>query len=111
MEAFTVALQEYANVANITIRQVGTVRRRPLRERISNAYMQSELRQLRGLSPTIRPARRRDGRLQFDGESYWNVVRAGARGFGFQVFLHELGHSLGLAHPHDTDMGTLLLPG
>ena len=32
-------------------------------------------------------------------------------GFGFVTIIHELGHGLGLAHPHDTGGGSTVFPG
>ncbi len=32
-------------------------------------------------------------------------------GFGFVTLIHEFGHGLGLAHPHDTGGGSSVLPG
>ncbi|SFQ63017.1 serralysin [Roseivivax halotolerans] len=32
-------------------------------------------------------------------------------GYGFITLIHELGHGLGLAHPHDTGGGSPILPG
>ncbi|MHA6325996.1 M10 family metallopeptidase [Roseivivax sp. CAU 1753] len=32
-------------------------------------------------------------------------------GFGFITLIHEFGHGLGLAHPHDTGGGSTVLPG
>ena len=32
-------------------------------------------------------------------------------GFGFETFMHEFGHGLGLAHPHEADQGSTKLPG
>jgi len=34
-----------------------------------------------------------------------------AGGFDYITFIHELGHALGLAHPHDRGGGSLLAPG
>ena len=31
-------------------------------------------------------------------------------GFGYVTIVHELGHGLGLAHPHDTGGGSTVLP-
>jgi serralysin len=32
-------------------------------------------------------------------------------GFSFKTIIHEIGHSLGLAHPHDTGRGSSVMPG
>lgn len=39
-----------------------------------------------------------DGNFNWEYEG-WNYLRAG--GDGYQTIIHELGHGLGLAHPHD----------
>ena len=42
--------------------------------------------------------------------NYWaNSLAPG--GFGFITLIHELGHGLGLAHPHDTGGGSTRFPG
>jgi len=46
------------------------------------------------------------------GFNYFSQVNSlKPSGYGFQILMHEIGHGLGLAHPHDNGMGTLLLPG
>jgi serralysin len=67
------------------------------------------------------------GSMTLDGISYdldgWNVfdndyvdgtwsergLLQGGR--GFHVIIHEMGHSLGLAHPHDRGFGSSIMPG
>lgn len=41
---------------------------------------------------------------------YWSTSLAPG-GFGFITLIHELGHGLGLAHPHDTGGGSTRFPG
>src|SRR4051794_2221052 len=111
ISAFAAALQQYANVANITIQQVGASAGADFSERwVSNAYAQAN-GSFAGshLIPTVSPPAL--GEYNFDGEPYWNASGIALGGLGLQVFMHEVGHGLGLAHPHDTLMGTLLLPG
>jgi serralysin len=112
MSAFTAALQQYANVANITIQQVGTSASADISESwVSDAFMRANFGDAAAnhqVPTTSRPA---VGNYDFDGEPYWTASALALGGFGFQVFMHEIGHSLGLAHPHDNGMGTLLLPG
>lgn len=43
--------------------------------------------------------------------SGWNQSGLQPGGYGFVTILHELGHGLGLAHPHDRGGGSLVFPG
>jgi serralysin len=45
--------------------------------------------------------------LQFNLERY--AITSGSR--NLQIFIHEIGHALGLDHPHDVDVGTGVIPG
>jgi serralysin len=67
------------------------------------------------------------GSMTLDGISYdldgWNVFDNDyvdgtwsergllQGGSGFDVIIHEMGHSLGLAHPHDRGFGSSIMPG
>lgn len=48
-----------------------------------------------------------------EGDANGNPTNGGLEvgGFGFITLIHEFGHGLGLAHPHDTGGGSSILPG
>ncbi len=53
------------------------------------------------------------GIFNIDGRG-WDRTRGGGLevgGYGFVTLIHELGHGLGLAHPHDTGGGSSIFPG
>ncbi|WP_297619746.1 M10 family metallopeptidase, partial [uncultured Roseicyclus sp.] len=41
----------------------------------------------------------------------WTTAGLAQGGFGFATILHEIGHGLGLAHPHDTGGGSTVMNG
>ncbi len=41
----------------------------------------------------------------------WNFAGLQQGGFGFITMIHEIGHGLGLAHPHDAGGGSSVFPG
>ena len=44
-------------------------------------------------------------------EEFWNPSSTQIGGFMYSVIIHEIGHGLGLAHPHDTGGGSNLMLG
>lgn len=54
-----------------------------------------------------------EGQAGFASEGTgWNTTGGLEQGgFGFVTLIHEFGHGLGLAHPHDTGGGSTVLPG
>lgn len=45
------------------------------------------------------------------GTPTWHPAGLVAGGYGYHTYLHELGHALGLAHPHDKGGGSTVMPG
>jgi Ca2+-binding RTX toxin-like protein len=48
---------------------------------------------------------------EFNTGIAWTAAAMRPGGYTFETFVHEIGHSIGLAHPHDTAMGTGRFPG
>jgi serralysin len=106
------ALQQFANVANISIQEVFSPVGADLTERwISNATMQARHGDFDGYHQFPDSTPPALGEYNFDGTSYWTPGGLQPGGYANMLFLHEIGHGLGLAHPHDTAMGTTKLPG
>jgi serralysin len=104
------ALQAYANVAKITFTEVSTYAAADLVELV---YFGADSNAL-GAHETPEQALFSDGKawgaFNFNGVG-WDSDGLKKGGFGFDTILHELGHALGLAHPHDDGGGSTVFPG
>jgi serralysin len=110
--AYQAALQQFANVANITIQEVFSPVGADMNENwVSNAYMLANFGDFGGYHQYPFNPGPATGYYNFDGRPYFNAAGLTPGGVGFQLLMHEVGHGMGLAHTFDTDMGTGVLPG
>jgi serralysin len=117
MAAYQAATQAFSNVANIQFTQVFSAADANFVENwVTNTYMQTNHGNFGGWHQYPNTAGQANGHYNFErlssaGVSIWTATSLAQGGTGFALLMHEIGHGLGLAHPHDTDMGTLVLPG
>ncbi|MEO0406373.1 MAG: M10 family metallopeptidase [Cyanobacteria bacterium P01_A01_bin.135] len=108
IRAMQLALQAWSNVANINL-----VKTAGNNGRANIGLLSVDNSDLGGdLGAFVPPG------FYGEGTGYFNYQgdgwsRSGLRpgGLGFVTILHELGHGLGLAHPHDNDDGSRFFPG
>jgi serralysin len=101
--AMELALQLWANVADLNFVKVA-----PNTTTATLSFYKTELGgTILGLfNPPGEPGM---GIGYFDND--WKVKRLHQGGFDFITLIHELGHGLGLAHPHDNGGGSSVFPG
>jgi serralysin len=108
--AFRSALQTISNVANITFQEVASGG-----EMVQHLVTDPQLTGILGTDlynawhnpPSLSGA---DG-YYVHTESYFEPDALQKGGHGFWILIHEIGHGLGLEHPHSTWHGSGLFPG
>lgn len=107
---YRMALQSWANVANITFTEVFSADQANLAEAI---FDRADYNQ--AMQATPEPDEFHNGTAwgayDFLARELSNPAYMSVGGAGFQTFVHEIGHGLGLQHPHDEGGGSLIWPG
>ncbi|ORE92457.1 hypothetical protein ATO13_16089 [Stappia sp. 22II-S9-Z10] len=100
------ALGEYSNIANLTFTEAGSA--------AGADFILTHSPNLTGLGLFNPPGTRGEGVGWFSTRSaYWSDEAGGLLepgSYTYLTFLHEFGHGLGLAHPHDRGGGSTIIP-
>ena len=112
-DAYRAALQSWANVANLHFTEVFNSASAGLIEHVVPHTFWSQ-NGILGEHETPNLAPPLNGYYNFEGVGWDETDPNGGLqigGFGYVTPLHELGHALGLAHPHDNGGGSSIWPG
>jgi trimeric autotransporter adhesin len=125
--AVAAALQSWSNVANITFFQASSAETADLIEHsVPGSVLDGDYGEHGTPEDAFQTSNQYDGSILLGGNTYahgyFNYESFGwdysdpngglnVGGNGYWTLIHELGHGLGLAHPHDDGGGSTLFPG
>jgi hypothetical protein len=107
MQAWQKAVQGWANVANVTFNQVFTAEEALLRERLEDQATAGGTVSASHSLPSANPNAQSQGTYNFEAVNVrqWTPDQMEPGGNFHRTFIHEVGHGLGLKHPHDGGSG------
>ncbi|UFN50721.1 M10 family metallopeptidase C-terminal domain-containing protein [Roseomonas sp. OT10] len=102
-QAFASAIQNWANVANITFTEVFTAQDALFRERLMDQATAGGTVSASHSLPSANPNAQSQGNYNFEAVNVrqWTPDQLEPGGNFYRTFMHEIGHGLGLKHPHD----------
>lgn len=116
MQAWQKAVQGWSNVAKVTFNQVFTAEEALFRERLEDQATAGGTVSASHSLPNANPNAQSQGTYNFEAVNVrqWSPDQLEPGGNFHRTFIHEVGHGLGLKHPHDGgsgDFGGNYFPG
>jgi hypothetical protein len=107
MQAWEKAVQGWANVADVTFNRVFTAEEALFRERLQDQATAGGTVSASHNLPSANAAAQSFGTYNFEAVNVrqWTPDQIEPGGNFYRTFIHEVGHGLGLKHPHDSGSG------
>ncbi|MBC9175557.1 DUF4214 domain-containing protein [Pseudoroseomonas ludipueritiae] len=107
MQAWQKSVQGWANVANVTFKQVFTAEEALFRERLQDQATAGGTVSASHNLPSANPNAQSFGTYNFEAVNVrqWTPDQLEPGGNFYRTMIHEVGHGLGLKHPHDGGSG------
>lgn len=107
MKAWEKAVQGWANVANVTFNRVYTAEEALFRERLEDQATAGGTVSASHSLPSASATAQSLGTYNFEAVNVrqWTPDQLESGGNFYRTFIHEVGHGLGLKHPHDGGSG------
>ena len=104
------AVEGWSDVANVTFTEVFTAEDALFRERLQDQVTAGGTVSASHNLPSANPAAQSNGTYNFEAVNVrqWAPDQIEPGGNFYRTFIHEIGHGLGLKHPHDSGSGDFL---